>query len=316
MRISAIDPIGRAMSWMNWVLFHQFSLGKWFVLGFCAFLAALGEGGTPGFHFQARGPIGGPGGQLPREVADWFSQNLPLVLMIGLVVLVLGLALGALLQWLGSRGKFMFLDGVVRNQAAVVEPWHRFRALGNSLFWVRLLFGLALSFAVLAAIILCAIIAWPDIRAEQFGAAAMTALLLGAGLLLPLSIVGIVVVSLLNDFVVPIMYRRGIKTLAAARVLREEILPGHVGVFVLFYLMKLVLGIAAGVIIVFVTCITCCIAALPYLSSVVFLPISVFMRSYSVFFLEQFGEEWRLTEGVGNGEHGVDSEGGDVPNSP
>jgi hypothetical protein len=44
-------------------------------------------------------------------------------------------------------------------------------------------------------------------------------------------------------------------------------------------------------------CLTCCLALLPYLSSVVFLPIHVFFRCYSLKFLEQFGEEWRILQG-------------------
>jgi hypothetical protein len=41
-------------------------------------------------------------------------------------------------------------------------------------------------------------------------------------------------------------------------------------------------------------CCTCFLAGLPYLSSVAFLPIFVCFRSYSLYFLEQFGEEWRF----------------------
>jgi len=43
-------------------------------------------------------------------------------------------------------------------------------------------------------------------------------------------------------------------------------------------------------------CLTCCVALLPYVSSVVFLPVHVFFRSYSLCFLEQFGEEWRIIQ--------------------
>ena len=38
----------------------------------------------------------------------------------------------------------------------------------------------------------------------------------------------------------------------------------------------------------------CCLAVLPYVGTVLLLPLSVFKRSYSVFFLEQFGREWRM----------------------
>src|SRR6185312_9515828 len=45
MRLSATEPIHRAITWTEQVLFKPFGIGKWFVLGFCAFLAQLGQGG-------------------------------------------------------------------------------------------------------------------------------------------------------------------------------------------------------------------------------------------------------------------------------
>ncbi|MDE3246522.1 MAG: hypothetical protein KGN80_10575, partial [Acidobacteriota bacterium] len=112
---------------------------------------------------------------------------------------------------------------------------------------------------------------------------------------------------LLLDFIVPIMYRLEVKTVEAISVFRQEILPGHTGAFVLFYLMKIALGLAAAVVIIAGTCLTCCIAGLPYLSSVAFLPIFVFFRCYSLCFLEQFGEEWRLMGNEGAPEIERDS---------
>lgn len=47
-------------------------------------------------------------------------------------------------------------------------------------------------------------------------------------------------------------------------------------------------------IIFFGTCLTCCIAGLPYISSDVFLPIFVFDRAYSLYFLRQFGDHYNL----------------------
>ena len=72
------------------------------------------------------------------------------------------------------------------------------------------------------------------------------------------------------------------------------LLPGNVGAFVLFLLLQFVLRIAIGIISVLLGCITCCIGFLPYLSTVLTLPLHVFDRSYSVYFLEQFGLEYRI----------------------
>ena len=68
---------------------------------------------------------------LSSEFAAFFAA-------IGLVVLLLFL-------WLSSRGKFIFLDDVVSGQARIVEPWNRFKRLGDSLFLWRAAFVLACS---------------------------------------------------------------------------------------------------------------------------------------------------------------------------
>jgi hypothetical protein len=41
-----------------------------------------------------------------------------------------------------------------------------------------------------------------------------------------------------------------------------------------------------------VTCLTCCVASLPYLGTVIVLPVPVFFRSFSLLFLRQFGADW------------------------
>ena len=43
--ISIVDPLSQAMTWSRDVLFRPFDLTKWFVLGFCAWLAMLCDGG-------------------------------------------------------------------------------------------------------------------------------------------------------------------------------------------------------------------------------------------------------------------------------
>ena len=293
--ISVTAPIESAIERTRKILFQPFNAEKWFVLGFCAFLADLASGGSGGFRggnpFRQAAQ---PDGQVFQKIGDWISSHLTLVIGIGLLFFLLIVALVTLFQWLSSRGQFMFLDGVVQDRARVTEPWRRFRELGNNLFFFRFLLGLAWmgGFAIIG--LMAWLIAKPDIAAGHFGGLALTAVIL-AGVFLVISALALAVLALLlMDFVVPIMYHRNLKTIEAFSIFRQEILPGHVGIFVLFYLMKLALGIAAVVIIVAGTCLTCCIAGLPYLSSVFFLPVFVFFRCYSLFFLEQFGDEWRL----------------------
>ncbi|HUT23490.1 MAG TPA: hypothetical protein VM492_04020, partial [Sumerlaeia bacterium] len=208
-------------------------------------------------------------------------------------------ALWVLFTWLSSRGRFMFLDGVARNAGAVVEPWRRFQTHGNSLFLLRLVLGLAAFGVIAGLLVLCALVAWPDLEAERFGPGALFAVLILCACLVPFTLALVLIKALLGNFVVPIMYLRDLRVLDACRVFMREIAPGNAGSIVLFILMKILLGIAAGVIVLLGVCLTCCTAALPYVNSVVFLPISVFMRSYSLCFLEQLGPDWRFFSEAG-----------------
>jgi hypothetical protein len=293
-KLSVFEAVDEAFQKTKAILFSPFDLQKWLTLGFCAFLSAMAQGGGGGGF--AGNPFGGAGdaGREAQRMTHWMGAHLPLVVALGIVVLILALALGALFQWLGSRGQFMFMDSVARNRAAVAEPWNRFRRLGNSLFIFRFLFGLAALalFLLLAGGLLAALL--PSIRSQHLTAFGLLAIVAAVFLFVPL-ILAIALFQLsLRDFVVPVMARRDLAAVPALRVFAGEILKGRVAEFVLFYVMALLLGIAAGVLITIGTCVTCCIAGLPYVSSVVFLPVFVFFRAFSLSFLRQVGPQWDL----------------------
>ena len=50
--VSVMEPIGHAINKTKHILFDPFNLEKWFVIGFCAWLAGLAGGGG-GFNFKA-----------------------------------------------------------------------------------------------------------------------------------------------------------------------------------------------------------------------------------------------------------------------
>jgi len=294
MPISVVDPVGRAIERTKKILFRPFDLSKWFVLGFCAFLAHLGEGAWGSRFNTGGGPgRGGIAGD-SRQTSHWLEEHIPLVVAIALAGLILGVAIGLLLTWLNSRGKFMFLDGIVHNRAAVIKPWKNYRREANSLFFFRALFGLATFGCLLLVTGLAIGIAWPNIRSGHFGLPAALALAAGVPSALLIALVAGVVNLFLLDMVVPIMYLRRLQVLDGWIVFRDEFLAGRVGAFVLYVLFKIVIGICVGMATLLITCATCCIAALPYIGTVILLPIFVFDRAYPLYFIGQFGREWRF----------------------
>lgn len=299
MNVSVINPIGDAFKRTGQVLFRPFDITKWFILGFCAFLAYLGEGGGPWYNqgsyrrsaSQRMGEFGPEGVQ---RVVDWINSNLAWIIAGAVALYLLIIAISGVFIWLRCRGQFMFIDGVVLNRPAVVEPWKSFRRLGNSLFaFMMTLFVLSL-FIPIATIAAGLAIAWPDIEAWRFGEHAITGIIVCASVFIVTGFVILIIKLLIEDFVVPTMYLRDEGVVNAWAIVREEILAGHVGTVVLFYIMRLLIMIAIHLIATAVTCLTLCIAALPYVNKVVLLPLFVFKRCYSLCFLEQFGEDWRV----------------------
>jgi hypothetical protein len=103
----------------------------------------------------------------------------------------------------------------------------------------------------------------------------------------------------LEDFVVPVMYKHDLSCLPSwGRVL--GLVKRRLWTFVLYGLFYLVLSMAAGACIVLFVLVTCCIGGclmvIPYLGAVILLPVSVFFRLYSLEYLAQFGEDYRVLE--------------------
>ncbi len=295
---SVTAPFEQAMSRTGLVLFRPFAISKWFVLGFCAFLAYLGEGGGGGGGYNNFGGGGGPAGPSTQPgtnpMLDWIRANFTLFIILVIVCFIVIFALMLLFAWIKSRGRFMFIDGIVRNRAAVVEPWQEFREQGNSYF----LFLVAVMIAQTAFWLLltsaCIAFAWPSIQKQQFDSNAWTSMLVFIGVGVPVFLILSGFMFLVRNFMVPVMYVRRIRAMEAWRISWHELVKPNVGAVILFALMRLVIRIAIALITTIATCLTCCIAGLPYIGRVLLLPIYVFEQSYSLYFLESFGPQWRI----------------------
>ncbi|MDB6147519.1 MAG: hypothetical protein JWO45_1183, partial [Spartobacteria bacterium] len=86
-------------------------------------------------------------------------------------------------------------------------------------------------------------------------------------------------------------YRQRCSASEALRVVLR-LIGENVGVFILFGLFAIVLFMAALMIGLLAMCATCCLAALPYIGTVILLPVYVCLRAFSLFFLRQFGPEY------------------------
>jgi len=300
MNIDFMEPLSRALQHMKKALFKPFDVGKWFAVGFTAFLSGLldyGGGGGNGIQgiFDENNYDDERFFNLPDRIMGWIEDNPEWVALI-IVGIILLFALFIVLTWLSSRGKFMFLDNVLHNRALIVKPWQEYKNLGNSLFLWRLTYGfiVLVIFLTFFGYVFSAI--YDMYIYDDFAKNIMT--LVGMGLLLLVLIIITSYISLfLSDFVVPIMYKQTIKSMPAWGVFMS-LLSHHAGYFLLYGILIFVLSIMVFITVIILGVFTCCIGfillILPYINSVVTLPISYTYRAFSVQFLEQFGTEFSL----------------------
>lgn len=302
MNITYSDPLSRGWNRMKKALFQPFDLAKWFTVGFTAFLATLLDGGNPGGS-------GNYSNKYKNQRLDWDEiANYPYIawewlmehtLWFSLIIVgvVLIFILSIVLTWLSSRGKFMFLDNVIHDKAEVVKPWHEYSQQGNSLFIWRLVYGFICFILILFSLGISAVVI---VNLFTGDATVPTKIFSILGLILQFMILVILMsyISLfLNDFVVPIMYKNRITT-SKAWFKFLPILSRHLGYFILYGLFIFVLTIAVVIAVILFGIFTCCIGFLfliiPYIGSVLLLPVSYTFRAFSVEFLEQFGEEFTI----------------------
>jgi hypothetical protein len=286
-KIEIFKPFGAAFERMKRILFQPFDFAKWLVIGFAAFLANLS--GNLGFNYSGNSGKGDWSFRSTSRDAtgstDWITScAVPLLVL----MVVLAIVVAALVLWVGCRGRFIFTDCIVRNRGAIVEPWREFRREGNSFFLFSLLVGL-----IVVAIIAIAFVpvVLPFLQGWKEGTALVASLTLGIGLLVGAVVVITVTWSLISQLMVPVMYRQRCRALVAFREVVGLIVacPGPMVLYLLFFF---VLVLATVAIFCLSLPFTCCVAAIPYVGTVVLLPIYVVLAAFPLFFLRQFGLEY------------------------
>lgn len=289
--IAYLAPLEAGWARMKKLLFGPFDLSRWMIIGFTAWLAMLGEGGgASAVNVPDSSNHQGGGG-------DFIGEHLALIIVLAVLVLLLALAVGLVVTWVSSRGKFMFLENLATGVARVAEPWRRWKKQGNSLFLWSVGFGFVMLGAVMLVAGLGFALAWPDLQAHVFHVRALLGVVLG-GLLLTLIVIPACCISVfLVDFVVVLMRRHEITTTAAWGIFLR-LFRARPGPFILYLLLRLAFGMVVGMALVLAGFLTCCcgfiILAIPYIGTVVMLPILAWERYWSIEFLRQFGPEYDL----------------------
>jgi hypothetical protein len=297
MPIAYLEPFERAWERMKRALFRPFDLNKWFVVGFNAFLAGLAETRNGSVGERGRGDMSFREFlDLPNKAWNWLTSHPGWFIAIGILTVVV-IAIAITLLWLSSRAKFMFLDNVVRNSAEIAKPWREFRREGDSLFLWRLAFGFV-AIVIFAAFAVFFFVGARELYEAGFRQRMPVLLLAGLGLTFLVLLIIIGYISLfLNDFVVPIMAKDRLPAVAAWRRFLP-LLGHHPFHFILYGILIFMLYVLFVIAVIVAGLVTCCIGwlllVIPYIGTVVTLPVWYIFRTFSLEFLAQFGPEFRL----------------------
>jgi len=286
------------------ILFRPFDPGKWFVIGFSAFLAGLMQGGN-GFNggsFNNFSNINKPGtnNQLPSFDIHQLHSHLShlmmgvqvgMIIVIAAVVFFIVFAVLLVFYWLGAHGQFLFLDNIVRNRGAVSWPWQQYFRQANSLFGFYVLL-IVLSFAVFLPILgIALVMCIPLFQQNRWPVSGEIAGFVVLGMVyMALAIIFSILLFTFREFGVPLMFRRGILArpafMESLKLIRDY--PGSVFVFIL---LRIALAIAVAILSI-LTCCACCIGLIPYLGTVAILPGLIYIRCFTLDCLAQFGPDY------------------------
>jgi hypothetical protein len=292
---------------MHVILFRPFDFGKWCAIGLSAFLAGFLQGGN-GFNssfntnnFNKNGFTKYGAGQAPKFDLHQFHSSLThaisglqigLIVLLSLLIFAFVFAFILLFYWLGARGQFMFLDNIVRNRGAISWPWRYYARQANSLFGFYLLF-IVISLAIFLPILIVAVVMciplfmqhrWPG-GGEIIG-------FVGLGLAyLALAVVMSFILFVFREFGVPLMFRNGL--LARPAFWESMNLVGrHTGSVVVFVLLRIAIFIGVAILSLIICCATCCIGMLPYIGTVILLPVLIYVKCFTLDCLAQFGPQY------------------------
>ncbi|MGD9495666.1 MAG: hypothetical protein AB7Y46_05085 [Armatimonadota bacterium] len=252
------DSLTDAWQRTRGLLFMRPDAGRWLKLAFIALLGSSAARGSISYCRPSAPPTGQGGGppglagppdlQSAARLLAWLADNLAALIAVAIGLLVLWLALSLAVLYMRSVFRFIFIEAVAApREPAVGASWgrHAGRGLSLLLWYLALgLLGMGLVVQVLVALVGgVALVANGEPLPALLGVSGIIALMLVAllvGLMLAL------LQTLTEDFLVPAMYARGCGVWEGWRAVRRA-WRGQFWSVVLYYLLRLVLGVGAAI---------------------------------------------------------------------
>ena len=276
MNVSFSRPLDEAVRESAGILFGHCGWRRWLALALLAWLSVLG-------FLVANAPLDTfSGGRISQWVEAHVIGRPAFFTMAAAAVAAIAL----LLAWVRARALLAFLDCMVRREGRVSGAWARQAHAGLSLFLAR--FAVGTGAAVIVAAAAGGWLIWFRAREAAWEAlAADDALVLG----IAVAIVAIaalalgVTTCLIDDFLSAFLLsgrRAGDAVVALAGLIRRRtaIVLTYVGV-------RFGMALMAVSVVLIIGLLSCGLAFLPYIGTIILLPVHATWRLYPLFFLRQ-----------------------------
>lgn len=278
-----IESISEAWARTRSLLLSSFDPGRWLKYGFVAMLGAAtvsfgGTGYSPPVGSSWPGGVGDSGeiGSIGPEAIgpllnalQWISENVAALLMLGLGLILIWIVLFFVFLYIRSVFRFIFVECVAADREPLIgASWwnHSARGLSLLVWYVAVgLLPLALLALALAPIVASvALMATGEVLPIGLGIGGLIAIASTTMVALALLVL---IRALTEDLLVPAMYARRCGVIEGWRHVARA-WRGHLWNVVLFYVLKFVLGIGAGIVAGIVSLFSLVLLVLPALTLV------------------------------------------------
>ncbi len=316
----------RAWDLMARLLFKPFDFGKWLSLGFLVWLGyyLVPENFIPMSKFSPnlswdllKNVSGKNGMEDVRKILEQMSEETKAMIMgLGFLLIVflcvVYLITWVFLLWLKARSKLVFIDNLARNRGDIAIPWENTSRQGWSAFRWYLVYNIVLyifyGIILIPFILIC--LPWFNELIKFKGIPPMPGLIPGTMIVCGIAyfivnITATVINTFFNDTVLPIMYKTRSGALNGWKIFLS-LLGCHPFSFIGYLLFKFMLYTLASIFLMLILFVTCCslycIQQIPLVGSLLLgllfsqlvLPVPVVFRYFSLEFLVQFGDDYKI----------------------
>jgi hypothetical protein len=273
--LSATECVAPAFRHTTQQMFRNFRFSFWLRIAILGLFT--GEFAGEGFHANFPGGFPGHPGSIGAGHGgthppfpwhhEWFTMA-----HVGPIVIVFVLcmiALTLIFLYISSTLRFVLFDAVLHGDPRIGEGWRKWRATGRKYLVWQLLLALVGWGLLLSCFIVPLLLLFPHhIGFWYIDAFAIVTLALGFFAMMVLGFAMTIAAILAKDFIVPMMALEGIGWQEGWRRF-FAIARGHASEYVIYFLMKIVLRVAAGIAHGIVTFLVAMLFAVPAVVAVI-----------------------------------------------